>query len=130
MKTKAYAALNEKDPLVPFQFERREPRPHDVHIEILYCGVCHSDIHQVRNEWDGSSIYPMVPGHEIVGRVKNVGSAVSKFKIGGLAAVGVMIDSCRVCKNCQEKMEQYCVEDMTGTYDGYERDGITVAQGG
>ena len=130
MQTKAWAALNEKDPLIPFQFERRDPRPHDVHIEILYCGVCHSDIHQVRNEWDGSSIYPMVPGHEIVGRVKNVGSAVSKFKIGELAAVGVMIDSCRVCKNCQQKMEQYCVEDMTGTYNGYERDGITVAQGG
>src|ERR1044071_7215644 len=106
MKTKAWAALNEKDPLVPFQFERRDPRPNDVHIEILYCGVCHSDIHQVRNEW-GDSIYPMVPGHEIVGRVKDVGSSVSKFKAGDLATVGVMIDSCRTCKNCKQLMEQY-----------------------
>jgi uncharacterized zinc-type alcohol dehydrogenase-like protein len=127
--TKAWAALNDKDPLVPFQFERRDPRPHDVHIQILYCGVCHSDIHQVRNEWDGS-IYPMVPGHEIVGRVINIGEAVSKFKMGQLVAVGVMIDSCRKCKNCHQLMEQYCVEDMTGTYNGYERDGVTIAQGG
>lgn len=129
MITKAYAAFNEKDPLVPFQFERREPRPHDVQIEILYCGVCHSDIHQVRNEW-GDSIYPMVPGHEIVGKVKKIGKAVKKFKVGDLAAVGVMIDSCRKCKNCRNLMEQYCVESMTGTYNAYERDGVTIAQGG
>ena len=129
MKTKAYAALNEKDPLVPFQFERRELRPHDVQVEILYCGVCHSDIHQVRNEW-GYSIYPMVPGHEIAGRVKNIGQNVAKFKVGDIAAVGVMIDSCRKCKNCKDLMEQYCAEGMTGTYNTMERDGVTVAQGG
>jgi uncharacterized zinc-type alcohol dehydrogenase-like protein len=127
--TKAYAALNEKDPLVPFQFERRELRLHDVQVEILYCGVCHSDLHQVRNEW-GDSMYPMVPGHEIVGKVVNVGKEVKKFKPGDLAGVGVMIDSCRVCKNCLNHMEQYCEEDMTGTYNTLERDGITIAQGG
>jgi uncharacterized zinc-type alcohol dehydrogenase-like protein len=127
--TKAYAALNAKDPLVPFNFERRNLRPDDVQVEILYCGVCHSDLHQVRDEW-GGSIYPMVPGHEIVGRVISVGKNARKFKVGDLAGVGVMVDSCRTCKNCQKEMEQYCVEGMTGTYNAYERDGITIAQGG
>jgi uncharacterized zinc-type alcohol dehydrogenase-like protein len=127
--TKAYAALNEKDPLKPFQFERRAVRPNDVQVEILYCGVCHSDIHQVRDEW-GDSIYPMVPGHEIVGRVIKAGNDVKKFKVGDIAGVGVMIDSCRKCKNCKQQMEQYCVEDMTGTYNTKERDGVTIAQGG
>jgi alcohol dehydrogenase (NADP+) len=127
---KAYAALNATDPLLPFRFERRELRPRDVDIEILYCGVCHSDIHQTRNEWDGDSIYPMVPGHEIVGRVINVGDQVKKFSVGDIAAVGVMIDSCRQCKNCEQLMEQYCVEDMTGTYNATERDGVTIAMGG
>jgi alcohol dehydrogenase (NADP+) len=127
--TKAYAAHNSKDPLVPFQFERREVRPDDVQIEIEFSGICHSDLHQVRDEWSGS-IYPMVPGHEIVGRVVKVGHNVKKFKAGDLAGVGVMIDSCRTCKNCQKKMEQYCVEEMTGTYNGMERDGVTIAQGG
>jgi alcohol dehydrogenase (NADP+) len=127
--TKAYAALNSKDPLVPFQFERREVRPNDVQVEILFSGICHSDLHQVRDEW-GGSIYPMVPGHEIVGRVIKVGDKVKKFKAGDLAGVGVMIDSCRNCKNCRKEMEQYCVEGMTGTYNGVERDGVTVAQGG
>lgn len=127
--TKAYAALNAKDPLVPFRFERREVRPNDVQVEILYSGVCHSDIHQVRDEW-GGSIYPMVPGHEIVGRVIKVGNDVRKFKVGDIAGVGVMVDSCRVCKNCTKFMEQYCIEDMTGTYNAIERDGITIAQGG
>jgi uncharacterized zinc-type alcohol dehydrogenase-like protein len=129
MPTKAYAALNAKDLLAPFQFERREVRPDDVQVEIMYCGVCHSDIHQVRDEW-GESIYPMVPGHEIVGRVVKVGRNVKKFKAGDLAGVGVMVDSCRTCKNCNQQMEQYCVEDMTGTYNGMERDGVTIAQGG
>ncbi|MBI1342233.1 MAG: alcohol dehydrogenase catalytic domain-containing protein [Terrimonas sp.] len=128
--TNAYAAFNQKDPLGPFQFERRNPGPSDVHIEILYCGVCHSDLHQVRNEWNGLSIYPMVPGHEIVGKVLSVGSEVKKFKKGDLAAVGVMIDSCRTCKPCHQQMEQYCVEGMTGTYNTYERGTKTIAQGG
>src|SRR5258705_10595989 len=96
---KSYAAYNSKDPLAPYCFVRRDVRPHDIQVEILYCGVCHSDIHQVRDEW-GGSMYPMVPGHEIVGHVIKTGSDVKKFKVGDIAAVGVMIDSCRVCKNC------------------------------
>jgi alcohol dehydrogenase (NADP+) len=126
---KSYAAFDSKRPLAPYDFERRDPRPHDVLIEILYCGVCHSDLHQVRNEWEESK-YPMVPGHEIVGKVVRVGSEVTRFKPGDMAAVGVMIDSCRTCGNCQKQMEQYCEEDMTGTYNAYERDGKTLAQGG
>src|SRR5574337_89000 len=106
--TIAYAALNENDPLVPFQFERRDLRPHDVQVEILYCGVCHSDLHQVRNEW-GNSIFPMVPGHEIVGRVTRVGNQVRKFKKGDLVGVGCLVDSCRICDNCKEGLEQYCL---------------------
>jgi uncharacterized zinc-type alcohol dehydrogenase-like protein len=129
MTTKAYAALNAKDPLVPFKFKRRQLRSADVQVEILYCGVCHSDIHQARDEW-GESIYPMVPGHEIVGKVIKVGSDVKKFKVGDIAGVGVMVDSCRKCKNCEQLMEQYCVEEMTGTYNARERDGVTIAQGG
>ena len=127
--TKSYAAFDPKSPLAPFNFDRREPRPHDVVIDILYCGVCHSDLHQVRDEW-GESKYPMVPGHEIVGTVIRTGSHVKKFKTGDMAAVGVMIDSCRTCSNCQKQLEQYCEEDMTGTYNTYERDGVTLAQGG
>ena len=127
--TKAYAAYNSTEPLAPFEFDRREVRPNDVKVEILYCGVCHSDLHQVRDEWSGS-IYPMVPGHEIVGRVTEVGSEVKGFKAGDLAGVGVLVDSCRVCKNCNKSMENYCVEGMTGTYNTIERDGVTVAQGG
>lgn len=118
--TKAYAAQNATSPLSPFNFERRDPGPADVQIEILFCGVCHSDVHQVRDEW-GGSIYPMVPGHEIVGRVTSVGSDVTKFKAGDLAGVGCFVDSCRVCENCQSGIEQYCEEGMTGTYNGRER---------
>src|SRR4051812_44098907 len=91
--TRGYAAQNATSPLSPFNFERREPKPHDVFIEILYCGVCHSDIHQVRNEW-GNSIYPIVPGHEIIGRVKKTGEQVSKFNVGELVGVGCLVDSC------------------------------------
>lgn len=128
---KAYAAFNATSPLGPYEFERRELRPHDVLVDILFSGVCHSDLHQARDEWKGMDpIYPMVPGHEIVGKVIAVGSHVTKFKEGDLAGVGVMIDSCRKCRPCENYMEQYCVEDMTGTYNGYERDGTTVAQGG
>ena len=127
--TKAFAAQSATTPLAPFNFERRDPGAHDVQIEILYCGVCHSDIHQARNEW-GNSIFPMVPGHEIVGRVTNVGSHVTKFKVGDLAGVGCFVDSCRVCDNCKEGIEQYCAEGMTGTYNGIERDGKTPTYGG
>lgn len=127
--TKAYAALDSKSPLVPFQFDRRDLRPDDVQIEILYCGVCHSDLHQARNEWGGSR-YPMVPGHEIVGKVTRVGANVKNFNVGNLAGVGVMVDSCRTCKNCQADLEQYCEQGMTGTYNAIERDGKTAAQGG
>lgn len=127
--TKAYAAYNPTTPLAPYDFERRDVGPHDVQVEILYCGVCHSDLHQARDEW-GGSIYPMVPGHEIVGKVVKVGEHVTKFKEGDLAGVGVMVDSCRICPHCEQHLEQYCVEGMTGTYNGYERDGKTIAQGG
>lgn len=127
--TRAYAAHNATTPLAPFQFNRRGVGLHDVHIEILYCGVCHSDLHQARDEWDGS-IYPMVPGHEIVGKVVQVGTQVKNFKPGDLAGVGVFVDSCRTCKNCKNDLEQYCVEGATGTYNDYERDGKTVTQGG
>ncbi len=126
---KAYAAHNPKSPLAPFSFSRRDVGDNDVQVDILYCGVCHSDIHQVRDEW-GDSIYPMVPGHEIVGKVVSVGNNVKKFKVGDFAGVGVMIDSCRHCDPCNHGLEQYCVEGMTGTYNTIERDGVTVAQGG
>lgn len=126
---KAYATEGPEATLAPFEFERRELRENDVLVDILYSGVCHSDVHQARNEW-GNSMYPMVPGHEIVGRVIKVGSGVTKFKEGDLAGVGVMVDSCRECKPCVNHMEQYCVEGMTGTYNGYERDNKTIAQGG
>ncbi len=126
---KAYAAMSAGTPLVPYDFERRELRPDDIQIEILYCGVCHSDLHQVRDEW-GGSIFPMVPGHEIVGKVVAVGSDVKKYQAGDTVGVGVIIDSCNHCKNCENNFEQYCEEGATGTYNGYERDGVTIAQGG
>ena len=124
-----YAAQSAKVPLAPYKFERREPREHDVLIEITHCGVCHSDIHQVRDEW-GNSMFPMVPGHEIVGKVLRVGSKVSKFKVGDLAAVGCLVDSCRTCVNCKDGFEQFCVGGMIGTYNSYERDGKTMTFGG
>ncbi len=126
---KAYAALDAQSPLQPFSFERRDLRADDVQIRIHYCGVCHSDIHQARNEW-GGSMYPMVPGHEIIGEVVGVGSAVTHFKVGEKVGVGVMVDSCCNCKSCNKDMEQYCEEGMTGTYNALERDGVTIAQGG
>jgi uncharacterized zinc-type alcohol dehydrogenase-like protein len=128
--TKGYAAQNATTPLGPFNFQRREPGDHDIVIEILYCGVCHSDVHQVRNEW-GNSIFPMVPGHEIVGRVTQVGGKVKNFKSGELAGVGCFVDSCRVCPSCKAGLEQYCEQGgMTGTYNSYERDGKTPTYGG
>jgi alcohol dehydrogenase (NADP+) len=126
---KGYAAQNALTPLAPFSFTRRMPGPRDVHFQILYCGVCHSDIHQIRDEW-GGSIFPMVPGHEIVGRVTKVGSDVKKFKTGDLAAVGCMVDSCRECDNCKRGLEQYCITGLSGTYNGYEQDGKTPTYGG
>ena len=126
---KAYAAESVAATLAPFNFERRELRAQDVLIEILFSGVCHSDVHQVKDEW-GGSMYPMVPGHEIVGKVIKVGTGVKSFTIGETAGVGVMVDSCRECKPCKSFMEQYCAEGMTGTYNGLERDKVTIAQGG
>lgn len=129
MQAKGYAVLEASKPLVPYNFERRELRANDVALEILYAGICHSDIHQAREEW-GPAIFPMVPGHEIAGVVTAIGSSVTKFKVGDRIGVGVFIDSCRKCSSCKAGLEQYCIEGMTGTYNGYERDGKTVAQGG
>jgi alcohol dehydrogenase (NADP+) len=129
LPAKGYAAQDAVSPLGPFSFERRNPGPRDVRFDILYCGVCHSDIHQVKNEW-GGSIYPMVPGHEIVGRVTEVGRDVTKFKVGDLAAVGCLVDSCKECENCNRGLEQYCSNGSVGTYNSYERDGRTPTYGG
>jgi alcohol dehydrogenase (NADP+) len=126
---RSFAALTSKAPLAPFSFERREVGPHDVLIDIAYCGVCHSDIHQVRDEW-GGSIFPMVPGHEIVGKVAKVGAGVTSFKAGDLAGVGCFVDSCRTCQSCKDGLEQYCENGMSATYNGYERDGKTPTYGG
>ena len=118
----AYAAQNSTTPLAPFNFERRDVGPDDVKIDILYCGVCHSDLHQVRNEW-GGSIYPMVPGHEIVGRITEVGSKVKNFTVGDLAGIGCFVDSCRTCPSCLANEEQYCDNGMVGTYNGRDKEG-------
>lgn len=126
---KGYAAQDPHSSLTPFQFERRDVGPRDVQFDILYCGVCHSDLHQVRGEW-GNSVYPMVPGHEIVGRVTAVGPEVTKFRVGDLAAVGCFVDSCRHCENCQDGQEQYCLNGNSQTYNGYEQDKKTPTYGG
>jgi alcohol dehydrogenase (NADP+) len=125
----AYAAQNASTPLAPFNFERRDPGPHDVQIEILYCGICHSDIHQVRNEWGGGSIYPMVPGHEIVGRITRVGDNVKNFIPGELAGVGCFVDSCRACPSCLAGEEQYCDNGLVVTYNGRDKEGIPTYGG-
>lgn len=117
IKAKAYAAQTATSPLAPFDIERRTPGPEDVQIRILYCGVCHSDLHTVRNEWR-NTLYPSVPGHEIVGRVVAVGDRVRGFKVGDLAGVGCMVDSCGHCPACAEGEEQYCDNGFTGTYNG------------
>ncbi|MBS2039825.1 NAD(P)-dependent alcohol dehydrogenase [bacterium] len=122
MKTFGYAAQDATSALAPFHFERKDAGPQDVVIDILYCGICHSDIHQARNEW-GNSNYPMVPGHEIVGRISAVGSEVSKFKIGDLGGVGCMLDSCRQCESCQAGEEQFCEKGAAFTYNGVYADG-------
>jgi uncharacterized zinc-type alcohol dehydrogenase-like protein len=129
MKTKGYAAKSAGALLENYEFNRRELRPRDVALDIYFAGICHSDIHQAREEW-GPSIFPMVPGHEIVGKVTEIGSQVSKFKVGEIIGVGVFVDSCRKCASCNAGLEQYCIEGMTGTYNTLERDGKTVAMGG
>jgi uncharacterized zinc-type alcohol dehydrogenase-like protein len=117
---RSFAAQNATTPLAPLTVQRRDPRPTDVVIDILYCGVCHSDIHQARNEWK-NSIYPMVPGHEIIGRVASVGADVSKFKVGDMVGVGCMVDSCQHCDACGQGLEQYCREGAVWTYNGVDR---------
>ena len=119
---KGYAAQDKTTPVAPWDFERREVGPHDVAFDIQYCGVCHSDLHQIRDEW-GGSIFPMVPGHEIVGRVTKVGEHVKGFKAGDLAAVGCMVDSCKECENCDRGLEQYCKKGAVFTYNSKGKDG-------
>ncbi len=126
---KAYAAPSAGSPLGPFEVRRRDPGEHDVVIEIAYCGVCHSDVHQVRDEW-GGSIFPMVPGHEIVGRVSKTGRAVTRFRPGDLAGVGCMVDSCRTCEPCRRDLEQFCERGAAMTYHGTEMDRKTPTYGG
>jgi len=121
VKTAAYAATSATSAIAPFSIERRDPLANDVAIDILYCGICHSDIHQARNEWGGGSLYPMVPGHEILGRVSKIGAKVTKFKVGELVGVGCFVDSCRHCAACHEGIEQYCEEGMTGTYNAEDK---------
>jgi len=120
MKTKSYAASSATTPLAPFSMERRAPGEHDVRIEILFCGVCHSDVHTVRNEWQGTT-YPCVPGHEIVGRVMEAGAKVRKFKEGDIAGIGCLVDSCRSCENCEEHLEQFCENGAVFTYNSADK---------
>lgn len=126
---KAYGAESATTPIVPLTIERRTPKPHDVEIEIRYCGVCHSDLHTARNEW-GNAVYPCVPGHEIVGFVTAVGSHVKKFKVGDRAGVGCLVDSCRECANCKDGLEQFCHTGATFSYGSPERDGSGITHGG
>jgi uncharacterized zinc-type alcohol dehydrogenase-like protein len=128
-KTPAWAAPTAGAPLVPFQVERREPGPQDVEIDVLFCGICHSDVHQARDEWGGAS-FPMVPGHEIVGRVRRTGSAVTRFKAGDMAGVGCMVDACRACAPCHQGTEQFCQAGAAFTYNGTEMDRTTRTFGG
>ena len=128
-QVRGLAAMSKGALFARHDFARRALGSHDVLIDIAYAGICHSDIHQVREEW-GPAIFPMVPGHEIAGVVREVGAAVSKFSVGDHIGVGVFIDSCRQCKPCKDGLEQYCDQGMTGTYNTLERDGVTVAMGG
>jgi len=129
LRTRAYAAHDATSPLAPFEVSRREPGDHDVLIDIAFCGVCHSDLHQVRNEWKTSS-YPMVPGHEIVGRVVRAGPKVTKLREGDLAGVGCMVDACRTCASCKRDLEQFCERTPAWTYNGTEMDRKTPTFGG
>ena len=128
IETKGYAAQNPETDLAVWKFERREVGPSDVQIAILFCGVCHSDLHQLKNEWF-PGLFPMVPGHEIVGKIIKIGSSVKKFKVGDLAGVGCMVDSCRTCSNCQKGLEQYCLNGNVGTYNSVGKDGIRTYGG-
>ncbi|HEY1581231.1 MAG TPA: NAD(P)-dependent alcohol dehydrogenase [Terracidiphilus sp.] len=128
-QSKGYAVTDTKSPLGPFNFSRREPGPTEIAIEILFCGVCHSDLHMARNEW-GNAIYPMVPGHEIVGRVIAAGGNASKFKTGDIAAIGVIIDSCRHCAPCNRGEEHFCLEGATLTYAAKDRVDGSITMGG
>ncbi len=129
LAAKGYAAKTKESDLAPWSFERRELGPHDVQFDITFCGVCHSDLHQIKDEW-GGSIFPMVPGHEIVGRVIAVGSQVTKLKVGDLAGTGCMVDSCRTCDSCRQGLEQYCLNGNSLTYNGLEQDKKTPTYGG
>jgi alcohol dehydrogenase (NADP+) len=128
-KTSAYAAADAKSPLAPFTVDRRDPGPRDVAIRIEFCGICHSDVHQARDEW-GGSIFPMVPGHEIVGKVTRVGAEVRKFRAGDRVGVGCMVDSCRTCPSCRRQLEQFCEKGCAFTYNGTEMDRKTKTYGG
>ncbi len=128
-RTKAFAALTPSTPLVPYELERREPGPADVVIDLAFCGVCHSDLHQVRDEW-GGALFPMVPGHEMVGTVSRVGAAVKRFKVGDRAGVGCMVDSCRTCDSCKQDLEQFCQKGAAFSYNGTEMDRKTPTFGG
>ncbi len=129
LDTRGYAAHSPTSPLVPFSFTRRMVGPHDVRIQITYCGICHSDLHQARNEWGGST-YPMVPGHEMVGTVSHVGSEVAAFKVGDRVGVGCFVDSCRECRACRAGDEQYCDVHVSWSYNGTEQDQATPTYGG
>lgn len=129
MKTSAFAALRAGEKLVPYSIERREAGPRDVAIDVLFCGVCHSDIHQARDEW-GGGLFPMIPGHEIVGRVAKVGAEVTKFRVGDMVGVGCMVDSCHACRPCEEHHEQFCEKGCAFTYNGTEMDRKTPTHGG
>lgn len=129
LPTKGYAAYDANSSLKAFDFKRREPKAHDVLIKIAYCGICHSDIHQARNEWKMSN-YPMVPGHEIVGHVIQVGEKVNKYKVGDIVGVGCFVDSCRQCESCHENEEQFCHKHLSATYNSTEQDKTTPTYGG
>jgi alcohol dehydrogenase (NADP+) len=129
MKTRAYGTTAADQPLAPLEIDRRELRPDDVLIDVLFAGICHSDIHQARGEW-GNSTFPMVPGHEIVGRVARVGDRVTKLKVGDLAGVGCMVDSCRTCHPCEQGYEQFCEQGTAWTYNSTEMDRVTPTHGG
>lgn len=127
--THGYAAKDADSPLVPFDIQRRDLREHDVQIDVQFCGVCHSDLHQARNEWR-NTLYPVVPGHEIVGRVTQVGPGVTRYKAGDLVGVGCLVDSCRTCASCAEGLEQYCENGFVGTYNGVDRQTGETTYGG